>query len=51
MSQHARVYAPQALEKLDLDAATAAVLLNNAAAEGLAGTALAARPKARLLHL
>ncbi len=40
----------QALDKLDLDAATAAVLLNNAAAEGLAGASLAARPKARLLH-
>ena len=38
----------QALEKLELDAATAAVLLNNAAAEGLAGASLGAQPKARI---
>ena len=38
------------MEKLDLDAATAAVLLNNAAAEQLAGAALASRPKARLVE-
>ena len=38
----------QALEKLDLDAATAAVLLNNAASEGMAGAPLGAQPKAQL---
>ena len=41
-------WATQALEKLDVDTATAAVLLNNAAAEGLSGAALSSRPKARL---
>jgi sulfur carrier protein ThiS len=38
----------QALEKLDLDAATAAVQLNNSAAEGMAEASLGAQPKARL---
>ena len=40
----------QALEKLDLDEATAAILMNNTVAEGLSSMSLGSRPKARLIE-